>query len=368
VLIRLDIQGVRNLRQVNLAELAQVNVFYGANGSGKTSVLESIHLLSMARSFRGNSVKSLITHGEQQCVVYGNTRHDSVRKASVGVQRRLDGDVQLKINGAAARAVSELVEILPTQVINASSFSLLTGAPASRRQYLDWGVFHVEHDFLGQWQRFQRCIKQRNKLLRHGKIAESQLSVWTRELCETGEALNLHRKSYFALLSERFRLLSGDLLPGVDKLELRYRQGWEKSLSLREALDRGLKSDLEQGYTHAGPQRADIRVYSEGYLAADMLSRGQQKLVICALKIAQGQLLEELAGKRCAYLVDDLPSELDEEHNRLVCAQLAAMKSQVFITSVDANQVSSFWPDRSKIAMFHVEHGKVTREYSVKPG
>jgi len=362
-LTRLQINNVRNIKQVTLQDLAQVNVFFGSNGSGKTSILEAIHLLGMARSFRGSSVKSLITHGETSCVAFGVASAPASTGAgvSLGVRRGMAGEALLKVAGSPVKSVARLVEHLPLQVINADSFELLTGAPGARRRYLDWGVFHVEHRFLEQWQRFQRCIKQRNKLLRHGKIRDQELSVWTRDLATAGAAVGDYRRAYFKLLVPRFTKIVKRLVPSLgDGLELRYQQGWDRQTTYEVALQSSISSDIEQGYTHVGPQRADIKVLIDGRLAADTLSRGQQKLVVCGLKLAQGQLMSEQGKGTCTYLVDDLPSELDLEHSRQVCEMLASMGAQVFITCVDQSDIVSVWPEEtSDMAMFHVEHGAV---------
>ena len=193
-LSRLQINQVRNLKSVRLEDLQRTNVFFGHNGSGKTSVLEAIHLLGMARSFRG-SIKSLVTHGEDHCTVFGALVPGNT---TLGVQRGVSGEVKIKVAGSAVRTVAELVEYLPLQTINADSFQLLMGAPGSRRQFLDWGVFHVEHRFFEQWQRFQRGIKQRNKLLRRVKMANEELSVWTRELAQSGEFSEQFPRSLFS--------------------------------------------------------------------------------------------------------------------------------------------------------------------------
>ena len=365
-LSRLQINHVRNLQQVALEDLQQVNVFFGRNGSGKTSVLESIHLLGMARSFRGNSIKSVITHQKADCTVFGMVTHASPSRAAdaglpLGVQRNMVGEVQIKVSGKAVHTVAELVEHFPLQVITADSFDLLTGSPGARRQYLDWGVFHVEHQFFSQWQRFQRCIKQRNKLLRRGKISDQELEVWTRDLTDSGKMITDYRKGYFRLLKPRFLEIIHSLAPELTALELRFRQGWDKQLSYDEALKNSASTDLDQGYTHVGPQRADMRVMYDGHLAADMLSRGQQKLVVCGLKLAQGQLMSEMGKKVCTYLIDDLPSELDQQHGQLVCALLASMDAQIFITCVHQQDIEAVWPETKELAMFHVEHGAVQR-------
>lgn len=343
-----------------------VNVFFGSNGSGKTSILEAIHLLGMARSFRGNSIKSLITHEEQSCTVFGTTTswprgapESQGRGLALGVQRNRVGEARIKVGGNAVRTVAALAEQLPLQVITADSFSLLTGSPGDRRQYLDWGVFHVEQRFFDQWKRFQRSIKQRNNLLRRGKVAEPELAVWTRDLERSGTAIDEYRQAYFQILRPCFKEIMARLAPNLDSLELRYQRGWSRQLSYGEALEQGLGADLEQGYTHCGPQRADIKVLSGAHLAAETLSRGQQKLVVCGLKLAQGQIMAQQGRGTGTYLIDDLPSELDKAHSQLVCELLASMEAQVFITCIDPDDIRSVWPGSPDLAMFHVEQGEV---------
>jgi len=361
VLSRLDIHRIRNIRQAALFDLGRVNVFSGPNGSGKTSILEAIHILGMARSFRSASVKSVVQHEQPDLVVFGHiSRAGADKGIPVGVKREGSGEADIRVGGERVRTVAELVQQLPLQVINASSFELLTGTPKARRQFLDWGVFHVEHSFLPVWQRFQRCLKQRNNLLRRDKIDASEMSVWTRELVETGEAINGLRYSFFEALVPRFKAALEELAPELEGVDLGYRQGWDKRLSFEEALANSGQSDIDQGFTHIGPQRADIRVTASGHLAADTLSRGQQKLVICALKLAQGQLLSERGVGGNVYLVDDLPSELDEQHCRLVCECLDRLGAQVFITCVDEQDILGLWPESGAApSVFHVEHGVV---------
>jgi len=358
-LSKLHISDVRNLRQVKLESLQRVNFFFGANGAGKTSILEAVHLLGMARSFRGKTIKPLIAQMKPHCTVLGSLSGGGP-DITLGVQRHINGEVQIKVAGKAVHSAAQLVEYLPLQALNADSFELLTGSPRARRQYLDWGVFHVEHRFFHQWQRFQRCIKQRNKLLRHGKMSVSELEVWTKDLAGSGNAINDFRLAYFDSLLPQFKSIIHALAPELEGLALRYRRGWEKSLGYAEALGASLQADKEQGYTHVGPQRADIKVIIGGRPAADVLSRGQQKLVVCALKLAQGQLMTALGRGTCTYLVDDLTAELDKAHSAQVCRWLSSMGVQVFLTSIEKDSVCSVWPDGDELQVFHVEHGAVS--------
>jgi DNA replication and repair protein RecF len=286
----------------------------------------------------------------------------------MAIQRAVGGEVQIKLGGQQVRSVAELAERLPLQLINADSFDLLTGTPGARRQFLNWGVFHVEHRFYPEWLRFQRCIKQRNKLLRHDKLGEAELAVWTRDLAIAGERINTFRLDYFSALAPRFREIMARLAPELEALELRFRSGWDKALSYSEALAGSTAADRDQGYTHVGPQRADIKVTIGGYSAAETLSRGQQKLVVCGLKLAQGQLMSEfVAGSdgSCVYLIDDLPSELDALHCRLVCGELLRMDAQVFLSCVRREDLEHMWPAGTTLKLFHVEHGSLVEAATV---
>ena len=125
----------------------------------------------MARSFRSGSLKALITHGESSSTVFGEVSTEAGTLRALGVSRALDGGVNLRIAGEAVRSVAMLADELPLLLINAESFELLTGQPVQRRRFLDWGVFHVEHGFMGWWRQARDCLKQRNSVLRHGKIS-----------------------------------------------------------------------------------------------------------------------------------------------------------------------------------------------------
>ncbi len=362
-LVRLDCTGLRNLESLSLKGLERTNVVFGQNGSGKTSLLEGIHLLGMARSFRTSSIKPVINHDQERCTVFGEIRTEPSHGAlTVGVSRARDGTLDARLGGEAAQSRSALAEALPLQLIHADSFEILTGSPQTRRHFVDWGVFHVEHLFLPAWQRFQRAIKQRNNLLRRGKIDDASLAPWDNELAIAGEAVDGARQRYLRALEPRFIELASRLCRDELSLSLRYRRGWDAEASLKASLDASRSSDVQQGYTHSGPQRADIRVLAAGRNAAETLSRGQLKLVICALKLSQGVHMLEAKDKRCVYLIDDLTAELDRDHCVAVASILEEIDAQVFVTCIERQDAEAIWPGtKEQVAMFHVEHGRVKR-------
>lgn len=358
-LLRLSIQYFRNLQAVDLEPSPQVNLFFGENGSGKTSLLEAIHCLTLGRSFRSHKHKPLIRQGESAFTVFGRISSSGVQ-VPLGVERHLDGQSTFKANGVQVSSLAELASYLPIQVINADSFQLLEGTPKVRRQFMDWLVFHVEPQFFTTWKGVQRCLKHRNSLLRRDRIDGPELAVWDRELARLSHSLDQYRQRSIEHFKSAFlELLASFIrLPGVD---ISYQRGWDRERDYEDVLKTNFDRDSQQGYTHSGCHRADLRITVNGLPAAEILSRGQQKLVVCALKVAQGHVFGNLTGHQCVYLVDDLPAELDQVHRSRLVDWLERLGGQVFITGVERDALVADWQERPHLArkVFHVEQGAV---------
>ncbi|SEL24842.1 DNA replication/repair protein RecF [Halomonas daqiaonensis] len=353
---RLAFHGLRNLQAVDLIPGPRINLFTGTNGSGKTSLLEGIHVLGMGRSFRARRLGHVIAHDADAMTLHGRLAGNPAM--TIGIRRhREGGELEMRLSGERLDRVSRLVETLPLQLINPDAFRLLEGPPVGRREFLDWGVFHVKHDFLDVWKRFRRALKHRNALLRHGRISDASLDAWEQELVHWGDRLDGMRSDWVELFLPVFEDTLAELitLPG---LSLRYSRGWDRKRQLAEILCYGRDTDRQMGFTQQGPQRAELGIRLGKRPAVEVLSRGQQKLVVSALKLAQGRLLEAMTGHTCIYLIDDLPAELDSEHRRIFCAWLERMRCQVFITSVDPHALAGLWQPDTQVAMFHVKHAE----------
>jgi DNA replication and repair protein RecF len=361
-LSRISVTGVRNLQPVTLHPSPRINILYGDNGSGKTSLLEAIHILGMARSFRSARLNPIITHEHTSCTVFGQVEFGTEQASALGISRERSGDVRIRINGESVRSAAELADTLPLQLINPDSFRLLEGAPKLRRQFLDWGVFHVEPRFLQAWQRLQQALRQRNSWLRHGTLDAASQAAWSRELTAASEEIDGYRRAYIQALKPVFERTLASLLQ-LEGFQLSYYRGWDKERSLDDVLAASIERDRVMGHTQAGPQRADLRLRVGSHNAAETLSRGQQKLVVCALRIAQGHLVSDSKRGQCVYLVDDLPSELDDQHRFALCRLLEQLNCQVFITCVDSNVLRVGWRDDTPVSMFHVEHGAIAQDH-----
>ncbi len=366
MLTEIVITHLRNLERVSFSPDSKINLIVGPNGSGKTSILEGIYLLGRARSFLTNKYKSIVQQGKTNCTVFGRVAVDDHSPSlSIGVSRSVDGSSQIKVSGQKVRNSAPLIELLPTQVINPVSFSLLTGGPGGRRQFVDWGVFHVEHSFLRSWQKFSRCLKQRNGLLRQRTVGAKELAPWNEEFVECAKIITAQRDRYLASFAPYFKKALKQLT-SLDDITLGFYQGWDEKLELQVVLEDSFARDQKRGFTHYGPQRADIKIKYLGMDAGESLSRGQQKMVVCALKVAQGCFFAESTGRQSLYLIDDLTAELDQEHQLKLCEMLGEIKCQVFATSVDISSFSEIW-SRKPHSMFHVEQGNLIEAQRVSP-
>jgi DNA replication and repair protein RecF len=358
---RLVVQDFRNLADVDFVPSDRINLFFGENGSGKTSLLEAISVLGLGRSFRSHKHKPLIRHQHPSFTVFGRIQSDGV-DVPVGVSRLLNGEANFKANGSFVSSAAVLASYLPLQVINSDTFLLLEGSPSIRRQFIDWLVFHVEPSFFQVWKDVQRCLKHRNSLLRRDRIDRFELSTWDQELAILTERIHEFRGSCMDRFCQTFFPLMEEVAV-VEGLKLAYHRGWDNETSYTDALASNYERDVRQGFTHVGSHRADLRITLNGQDASEVLSRGQQKLLVCALKIAQGYVFSNITGRKCIYLVDDLPAELDDNHRALLVNWLTKMKTQVFVTGVEQNSLMASWNRSSPIdvKLFHVEQGKVSQ-------
>ena len=353
---RLHIESFRNITSAKLEPSDGLNLIYGHNGSGKTSILEAIYFLGMGRSFRSHLSQRVINNDSDALTLFANMQSGE-ELSKIGLRRFRSGDIEVKINGDKVKRLSTLAETLPIQVITPESFSLLFEGPKSRRQFIDWGAFHSDPRFYAAWVNVRRILKQRNQLLRDGS-PYSSIQFWDKEFIRYAELVTDIRKQYVDSLNELLKGIIGEFLPQVD-VKVSFTRGWDAKTEYAQLLETQYPRDLATGYTVSGPHKADLRLRVGTLPAQDALSRGQLKLLVCALRIAQGKLLKQQIDKKSIYLVDDLPSELDAKHRKLLLQQLADTGAQVFVTAIEpAAIVDSLITPPSK--MFHVEHGCVT--------
>jgi len=357
---KIGIHGLRNLTSNEVSLSPTSNFFFGENGSGKTSVLEGLYVLGRGRSFRSRTLDLVINENEESCTVFGLIDKNDVN-ISLGVTRTRNNDFRFKMNGQKVNNSSSLADTMPLLLINSDTFKLLDGGPQFRRQYLDWGLFHVEHSYRKSLKNFKRTLKQRNSLLRCDRINVDLLNSWNTEFVSFAEAIDKYRKSDLVGLVEKIKWVLSEITD-LGNCEFKYYSGWDTDKKLLEILEKNQQKDINMRVTTHGPQRSDLRISLDAKPANEVLSRGQSKILVAAMQIAQGYLYYEKTAEKCLYLIDDLPSELDFSHRKKVGKLLWDLGAQTFVTGVLKEDLLNSWPKEDlNMKMFHVEHGKITQ-------
>lgn len=336
----------RCLHALDLQPEPGYNLIYGANASGKTSILEAIAYLGRGRSFRGAAVSDLVRHGADEFVLFGQA-DIGPRTVSLGVRNSRSG-LEIHVDGEKGCGAATLAESLPLQVIDPDVHNLVAGGPELRRRYLDWIAFHVEHGYLDTWRRFRRALKQRNASLRTGG---SGLASWDKELAEVGAEVHETRQRVVARVSANLEEIGKNLLEGPVSLD--YQQGWSSERSLFEALQGSSEREQQTGSTQSGPHRADLKLGYDDHKAKKRVSRGQQKLLSCALVLAATDLVQDELEKPLLLLLDDPAAELDRNALGRLMSAVTALGSQVIATSLEPSE--ALFPEKPRL--FHVEQG-----------
>jgi DNA replication and repair protein RecF len=347
----LEIQHFRNLNNIQVTPQDGLNLIIGPNGSGKTSLLEAIHCLGRGKSFRTHKTNRLICEGMPAFTVFARVEQQG-RQFTIGMQRQR-GESIIRMDGRNVVRSSELTQALPIAVLEPGMHQLIEEGPEHRRKFLDWGAFHVEHEFHRIWSQYRRTLSQRNAALRSSGNKAAVVN-WDHELVQSGKQLDVARRTYLQGLLNHVPAYSQQF-PDIAEIEIKYQQGWREGEDFADYLAAQFVSDRERGFTQFGPHRADLRIRIGGVDAREFLSRGQQKVLVASLVLAQCEQMR-VQKTSVVVLVDDLPSELDEEKREILIQCLLASQAQVFITGTE---VALFNIKKSTQQVFHVEHGRI---------
>lgn len=355
---KLAIDQFRNINSLILKPNPNINLIIGENASGKSSLLESIYFLGLGRSFRTHLISRVIQFESSKFTIFAEITDKGIT-TPIGLQKNKNGISKLRIDNQNINKLSILTKHLPIQLLTPDSHTLLSGSPKDRRAYIDWGVFYYDSSFSAKWSRIQRLIKQRNALLKQCKTYK-ELEMWDNELCLLSNELSEQRANYFDLLKPYFNEIITDCLPEFT-ITSSFFCGWDNAnKSLKNILENNFNRDKQFGFTTAGSQKADIRFKIDGIPAIDILSKGQLKILVYALRLAQGVFLNIYNKKKCVFLIDDFCSELDTNRQKILAKHIYNLNAQVFITAIELNSVDKIFGTDNTV--FHVKHGKITAE------
>jgi DNA replication and repair protein RecF len=351
---QLRLENLRNIAVLELEPGPGLNVFLGANGAGKTSILEGAYLLSHAQSFRTGLTDSLIRSGSSHLAVSAR-----LQRAKGAIRLGLARDAsswQARLNGGAVPTLGAALAECAVICFEPGSHALVSGSSSERRRFLDWGVFHVEPDFLSKSRTYNRVLRQRNLALKQA-AGDAEIDAWDAELDAATTPIVRARESYFSQFAAELSVVLNLLLPELGASTIEWTCGWPANLALTDALAQSRGRDRQRGHTTRGAHRADWSARFAGAPLREHLSRGQEKLCALACVLAQARVHAAAKGEWPIIALDDLASELDSQHQELVVNLLSAASAQVLISGVE--QPTCLRHIQAALRMFHVEHGRV---------
>jgi DNA replication and repair protein RecF len=350
----LDIHNFRNIQQAHIEFVDGLNFLIGDNGSGKTSILEAAQCLSTGRSFRTSKKLPIITFNQASFVIYGELFNEKTL-TRIGLKKNRTESTVIRLDGRNISNHSEIALRLPILGISPETDDLLSDTAKARQSYLDWSLFHVEPTFMNTWKGFRRVQKQRNQVLRDRK-SKSEVVIWDDSFVDFAMKLTELRSKLLEELFPVIQYLVADLIPS-HTLSFSYRRGWPKEMSLIESLRHSLVADMKMGFTHNGPQRSDMTIKSEGRPVVEVLSRGQQKLLLLVLRFAQAVHYSSIKTEKPIFYIDDLAAELDDTSLSKVINRIRSLGLQTILTATSLSQFQSKLIDSDRL--FHVKQGSV---------
>ena len=353
-LTNISIKHLRCFDNINISLSPGINFFYGANGSGKTSMLEAVFIFSSGKSFKSSNLQSLIKYEKESFYLKG---FDNKKGYIVEVEKHKNKPITIMLNNKKT-VTSKLIKQFPCTPIHNNTFSFASAPPDFRRKLLDRSIFIAEEEFSSTWFSYHRILKQRNAILKNNRI--SDIYAWNKKLADDGIMLNDFRKQFFDKTKTEFTGLLKLLEPTsffdfFNLISIKFFQGWSSNDSFLETLEVNKEKDLKRKTTTEGPHKSDINFLINNLDARQVLSRGEQKFFSILWSCAQHEVLKKHYQIEATLIIDDIKSELDERVFQLFIELLKHNKNQVIFSCIEDCFSSKITSEFNQFKKFHVE-------------
>lgn len=333
--MRLRKLTLRHFRNVGFAALefaGRQQFFLGANGQGKTNLLEGAGFITALRSFRTTDNKLLLGHGHECAAIVCEVEHERMNETKVTIKLRHSGK-ELWCDQERVTKLGDYLGRFPTVVFSSEDMQLVRGSPAGRRRWLDLTLAAMDAGYLRALQTFTRALAERNALLKTGRAAGAELEAFERTLAPAAVELIARRREGLGVLEKSLRTAYARVSADAEESALAYEPNFADPdvTALRARLEAGRARDAQFRTTLVGPQRDDFRLTVKGRAAKEFASEGQQRSLVLALRLAQAAWFREKSGVRPVLLADDVLGELDPERRRRFWAAIDP-ESQVIAT------------------------------------
>ena len=352
---KIELRNFRCFENLSINISNTANLFYGKNGCGKTSILESIYVASSGRSFRTSNLESLIQKGYNSFKI---SAYDDNTGSILEVYKEKSKAISIKINNSRV-TISELTRKFPSFSIDSSTFFYNNNAPEYRRKHLDRALFIASPDYAKDWFAYFRALKQRNSALRIGDILQAK--AYDQTLVDHGIKLHYLRQNLILEVKNIYLKLVQKLKQHntraqiFSELDIYLKPGFDNKLGLKDALIQSESIDLKRKITSVGPHKSDIIFDSEQLLIKDIFSRGEQKMLAILWSISQNIYLEKYYNLAPILLLDDLSSELDADMLECFIPILKYIENRFIFSNIVDCFGSKIELHEKSFKKFHVE-------------
>lgn len=335
ILKTLRVQNFRTHSDFILEIGEKSTLISGANGSGKTSLLEAIYFALQGTSFRSSDKEILRNDGSSWFRIDLKDSKDSLRTIifNNAVQKSkkqflVDGNRKARLNANLR---------IPVVLFEPDDLQLLSGSPTRRRNFLDYFLSQIFPSFQLALTRYNKALKQRNNLLKRDNVSKDELFPWNLMLAEYGAEIISKRQDFLELLNSKIEEVYFEISGVKDEIEIDYLGEKVSKNEILAILSENIERDKILGYTNFGPHKHDIQFIFNKKPAQNVASRGENRSLVLALKFIETDILADLTSKRPIVLLDDVFSELDDDRQKLLTKHFS--KYQTIITSTNEIKV-----------------------------
>ncbi len=335
ILKTLRVQNFRTHSDFILEIGEKSTLISGANGSGKTSLLEAIYFALQGTSFRSSDKEILRNDGSSWFRIDLKDSRDSLRTIifNNAVQK---SKKQFLVDGNKKARLSANLRI-PVVLFEPDDLQLLSGSPTRRRNFLDYFLSQIFPSFQLALTRYNKALKQRNNLLKRDNVSKDELFPWNLMLAEYGAEIISKRQDFLELLNSKIEEVYFEISGVKDEIEIDYLGEKVSKNEILAILSENIERDKILGYTNFGPHKHDIQFIFNKKPAQNVASRGENRSLVLALKFIETDILSDLTSKRPIVLLDDVFSELDDDRQKLLTKHFS--KYQTIITSTNEIKV-----------------------------
>ncbi len=345
----LVLKGYRNYENVSLFPKKGITALYGANGSGKTNILEAIHLCCLGKSHRSNFDKELINYQKDYAFVQAKAQlFDGLHDVKLVLQKKEKKTKEVFIYGKKVQKIGELMGHINCVIFAPEDLQMIKEGPSLRRKFMDMQLSQIRPTYFYALQKYNSVLQQRNALLREGNknkifVAEAVIDIWDEQLATFANVLMEHRRWFAKKIKEKafktYQFISNNEKENLDvRLKTPFKEGDEVYEKMLEGLKKNREEDRKYGQTGFGPHRDDLMISLSGKEIKTYGSQGQIRTAALCLKLAQLELMgEDKQGDKPVLLLDDVMSELDPFRRERLLEQIKDI--QTFITCTDKSDL-----------------------------